>query len=227
MKLDEKDIRILNTFSLYLQSFGSRIGKFSVDVGTDGDVDWYYSEWMGDGTKMRIPSYDAVDELLKKIYKENEDIILYDIFGSDDRGSFTFIINVENKTLTMSANVYQMETEYTADEYEWDDIYSESVKNWFLEKSQDHRIGTVNYEGSGDSGYIEQDIRFENGERESCPADVEEFLYGKLSYYGGWEINEGSQGEFKFLFDKKKILHEHGSNYESESVSEIPLEFRF
>lgn len=227
MELNEQDKKILNTFSLYLQSFGSKVGKYNIDVSTDGDVYWDYSYWYGDGTRMSIESYDAIDKLLRKIFDEHEDEILYDNFSSDDRGSITFILNTVNKTLTASANVYEMETEYTSEEYTWEDIHGEEVKNWFLETAKNHHKGTVSYEGSGDSGYIQEDIQFEDGGRESMPEFVNEFLYGKLSYFGGWEINEGSQGNFYFNFDNKTILLEHGSNYESEAVKEIPLEFKF
>jgi hypothetical protein len=65
----------------------------------------------------------------------------------------------------------------------------------------------LKYNGGGDSGYIESD--FENGE--PSPGAVEEWCYQQLEEnFGGWEINEGSQGEFQFDFNEKTvILHTH------------------
>jgi hypothetical protein len=56
----------------------------------------------------------------------------------------------------------------------------------------------LDYNGSGDSGYIESS--FVDGGR--VPANIENWCYEVLeNNYGGWEINEGSQGYF--LFDTK------------------------
>jgi len=68
---------------------------------------------------------------------------------------------------------------------------------------------TLKYNGGGDSGYIESD--FENGE--PSPGAVEEWCYQQLSdNFGGWEINEGSQGEFQFDFNEKTVILQHTYN---------------
>lgn len=74
----------------------------------------------------------------------------------------------------------------------------------------------IEFNGSGDSGYIEDD--FEGNIR--CPEDVQDWCYRKLeSLHGGWEINEGSFGSFKF-FPGKVRLNFYGNveNNESETI---------
>ena len=70
---------------------------------------------------------------------------------------------------------------------------------------------SLRYNGSGDSGYMESS--FENGVL--VPAEVEDFCYRLLeNQHGGWEINEGSQGEFIFNIDNNSVSLEHQYNTE-------------
>ena len=57
----------------------------------------------------------------------------------------------------------------------------------------------LDYNGSGDSGFIESSFSGGGGQ---VPANIEDWCYQVLeNNYGGWEINEGSQGYF--VFDTK------------------------
>ena len=68
---------------------------------------------------------------------------------------------------------------------------------------------TLKYNGGGDSGYIESD--FDNGE--PVPSQIEDWCYKELEEnFGGWEINEGSQGEFQFDFNEKTVVLAHTYN---------------
>ena len=74
----------------------------------------------------------------------------------------------------------------------------------------------INYSGGGDSGYLEDS--FNNGD--SVPAVVSDFCYNMLeNRFGGWEINEGSQGRitFDFVSDNYSVYHEW--NTEREQVA--------
>jgi len=69
----------------------------------------------------------------------------------------------------------------------------------------------LRYNGGGDSGYIEN--TFESGK--GVPAVVEDFCYSALERnFGGWEINEGSSGQFDFNMDDKEIYLNHTYNTE-------------
>jgi hypothetical protein len=59
------------------------------------------------------------------------------------------------------------------------------------------------------------------------PAEIEDWCYRELeSNYGGWEINEGSQGMFIFNFNDSTITLEHTDNVE-ESESNTLFEVKF
>ena len=224
--LSDKEKRILEVFSMYLQSNGSKVGKLRIEVQTDGDVYFDYLFWDGDGTRMRIDSYDTIDDLIQKIFDEHKDTML-DNFSSEDRGSVVAIVNSNTKTLTFKADVYVMDVSYSRTEYTFDDIDNENIKEWFSEMEGAYTSGNIHYEGSGDSGFIEEDIVFSDNTRSDYPNQLENWMYRELNQYGGWENNEGGQGDFHFNFDKKTIRLTHGENYENEETYEIPLSFEF
>jgi len=225
-QLSDKDKRTLEVFSMYLQAYASKVGKFNIMISTDGEVYWDYTYWIGDGTRMTIDTYDAIDELINRIFKENEDTILNN-FTSDDRGNVAAIVNCNDRTLTFKAEVTVMDVEHSSQEYTFDDITNKEIKNWLNEMSGVFVSADIHYEGGGDVGYIESDIIFNDDTRDDYPKELENWMYDQLGQYGGWENNEGGQGEFHFNFDKKTIELNHGENYERDEIYEIPLKFTF
>lgn len=112
----------------------------------------------------------------------------------------------ENKIIFESVNFSCMGTESSGDYYEFND-YSEGepMYNTFLtvrellKKYKKDRF-VVDYNGSGDSGYIEIPPDY--------PDELEDISYNLLQSYGGWEINEGSQGTIEFTADEIEVNHE-------------------
>ena len=80
-------------------------------------------------------------------------------------------------------------------------------------------ILTLSYNGGGDSGYIESSFD-ETGD--AVPSEIEDWCYAQLeSNYGGWEINEGSDGRFIFNFNDSTIVLDHTYNTEETSEDTI------
>jgi hypothetical protein len=80
----------------------------------------------------------------------------------------------------------------------------------------DDGILTITYNGGGDSGYIESSFE-ETGD--AVPAGIEDWCYSELeSHFGGWEINEGSDGKFVFDFNKSTVLLLHTMNIEESET---------
>jgi hypothetical protein len=76
----------------------------------------------------------------------------------------------------------------------------------------------LDYNGSGDSGYIESS--FSNGDR--VPSNIENWCYEVLERnHGGWEINEGSEGYFIFDTKNNIIELEHTMNELAEETEGI------
>jgi hypothetical protein len=122
-------------------------------------------------------------------------------------------------------HMYSYQTEGGSEGVEYDDMIEEwEEKGVFddIEIPEDNYL-VLKYNGGGDSGYIESN--FENGE--PVPTEVENWCYQQLEEnFGGWEINEGSQGEFQFDFNEKTVILSHAYNVE-ESRSNTLWEEEF
>jgi hypothetical protein len=79
----------------------------------------------------------------------------------------------------------------------------------------------VSYEGGGDSGSVNHEYSSENGGGE-IDNDIENICYDLLREYGGWEINEGSQGTINFT--KDEIIVNHEWNVEESCTSDTIIE---
>lgn len=87
----------------------------------------------------------------------------------------------------------------------------------------EERVLRIDYNGGGDSGYLEDTFR--NGG--DVPAEVSDYCYDILeSNFGGWEINEGSQGYFEIDLDRKEITLYHTSNLD-ETGRDTIIEEKF
>jgi hypothetical protein len=87
-----------------------------------------------------------------------------------------------------------------------------------------HRVETVTaeYDGSGDSGQV-GDPTFEPvGAFDGLATDVQHLFYELLEdLYGGWEINEGSFGQFVWNVSEDRITLLHTARIESTEEQDL------
>jgi hypothetical protein len=178
----------------------------------EGNID-YVNFYCDNGDK-KIPSnmMDLLTELLEdtamKLYGEARDV--YD----EDMSSWTtFTANFDKKTIKITGvDVTTYGTEDTGSYYEFDDyVEGDSIYNQFIEiqKFLDEINSTgvvIDYSGGGDSGYIEGQYQSENGSGD-VPSGIEDICYDLLEEFGGWEINEGSQGKISLTKDSIDVNH--------------------
>ena len=168
----------------------------------------------------RIEMTDPFKEIARKIL-ESIDTSDIEFSGDDDVISTKLFLVLDGNegTISVDADFYFIETTYHGTDFE--DFEDEEEFNPFeyLKNAgiRDNEIITLEYDGGGDSGSLYH--TFSNGQ--TVPDDFEDWCYNELSSnYGGWEIDEGSQGEFVIDFDKKIITLNHGTNEErAESVN--------
>lgn len=122
-------------------------------------------------------------------------------FSIDDEGlSYAELVIIPKKReiilKTMYVEIEPGVEQVTTHEFEDDD----KVFNYLKEK--DIKSLHVDFTGGGDSGYIEDNVEVVYNNDEVSNEDLSDFgllenyMYEMLSDYGGWEINEGSQGRF-------------------------------
>jgi hypothetical protein len=233
--LTPEEKKYLGKVSRYLSSLGISYGEITFEMEPDDDEisygENYFPTHFENNYTAEIP--DGLVPILKKIISYVDDEGLYDELPNDANivyQGFEITIDSVKKEISLTHS-YSYQTEGDTQGVEYDDMIEEwEEKGVFddIEIPEDNYL-VLKYNGGGDSGYIES--HFDSGARnpygESVPTEVEEWCYQQLEdNFGGWEINEGSQGEFQFDFNEKTVILSHTYNIE-ESKSNTLWEEEF
>jgi hypothetical protein len=180
----------------------------------------YYDPYLGRSDIKELKS-GLLKQFLESLYELIQEDILdlfedeLDKYDSFHSSSFYADLNFETKKLDLSCSVTVIDTEYSTHEFEVTDTnVIESMRELFDDGNDKIK---VDFSGGGDSGYIESTGFDSDDEKIDIPASIEDELYRVLeSVQSGWEINEGSQGDFLIDCPATKIYVNFGLNYEKE-----------
>jgi len=207
--------KYLGRVARYLASLGMNYGEIQFEMDQDDEQISYSDEdfptHFENNYVAEIP--DGLVPILKRIIFYFEDENLFgDLPDSAymDYQRFEIIINAVRKEISL-VHIYSYYDEGDTSGVEYDDMIEEWEEKGVFEDMEIPEDGymTLKYNGGGDSGYIESN--FENGE--PVPSQIEDWCYKELEEnFGGWEINEGSQGEFQFDFNEKTVILSHTYN---------------
>jgi hypothetical protein len=223
--LTPEEKKYLGKISRYLNSLGMSYGEIQFEMEPGQEVIDYspnnFPTHFENNYNAEIP--DGLVPILKKIIGYVDDDGLHSEVPNDgyiDYQRFDITIYVNEKKEISLTHSYSYQTEGGSEGVEYDDMIEEwEEKGVFNDTSipEDNYL-VLKYNGGGDSGYIESD--FENGE--PSPGVVEEWCYQQLEInFGGWEINEGSQGEFQFDFNEKTVILSHTYNIEESKTNTL------
>ena len=234
--LTTEEKKYLNMICNYLKSLGMREGTISIELEynqysvDENTIDWKYITHFDNNYRAEIP--EGLLPILKKVWSYVVDEGLYELTDDVDMVNYNSIeinIDSDDKTLTVR-NDYSYYTESDGSSTLYDsEEEKEMFDGWMENELKETEVPedgylTIKYNGSGDSGYMEGNFE-ETGD--PIPAEIEDWCYRELeSNYGGWEINEGSQGMFIFNFNDSTITLEHTDNVE-ESESNTLFEVKF
>ena len=213
--LTPEEKKYLGKIARYLSSLGMRFGEINFEMETDDEEISYdpndFPTHFDNNYTAEIP--DGLVPILKRIIDYFDDADLYSNLpdGSDiDYQRFEITIDGVKREISLT-HIYSYFSEGDSTGIEYDDMIEEWEEKGVFDDVSIPEDGylVLKYNGGGDSGYIESD--FENGE--PAPGAVEEWCYQQLEEnFGGWEINEGSQGEFQFDFNEKTVILQHTYN---------------
>lgn len=233
--LTPEEKKILSLICNYLKSQGLKEGNIEIDMD--------YGEFRANAIEQYTyfeNSYNVEipDELTKILKRVAEYVIENELIREPDVDN----INYERLSISLDAVKKELTFEHYYSYYETGD---DAVDNFSEEDYQDEEENPIkkifdeieknpnirpkknlidlSYNGSGDSGYIE-DFFMEGSE---VPTFIHDWCYRVLeSLHGGWEINEGSQGKFVFDTKNKEVSLMHQNNVE-ESESDTVFEEKF
>lgn len=228
--LTPEDKQYLRRVCRYLGSLGMRDGSIEMDVDSGWDFDFSEIDW-NDQTHFANNYSAEVPDGLTPIYKKIADYIqetnLYRTPQHDDINYERIDFDIDCQKGEISVNHwYTYYDRGDSNSVTWDaedgkEIFEEWEKDGVLEDLDIPNDGslTIKYNGSGDSGYIESSFE-EIGDQ--VPSAIEDWCYTQLERnFGGWEINEGSDGEFVFDFHNTTIELNHTYNIEENATDTI------
>jgi len=215
LKLSEEQLKTLRLFSYYCGSHGAKTATLTVYLTEGGSVDWQDDVWHSE-TSTRIESYDKIDDLIDYIFNETD---LMDYYQYDNSGTLQFNIDVKERKMSIEGWHREYSTQDSG--MQWSDSNNDfgDLKEDFdrFFEQMDGENGRIEFNGSGDSGYLDDNIELSNGQSMDIPSFIESWCYDMLgSNYGGWEINEGSQGSFTINPSNKLIELYFEENIEEE-----------
>lgn len=228
--LTTEEKQYLNRICRYLGSLGMTEGLINFEIDNEVDslsedyFEWKYVTHFENNYRADIP--DNLIPILKKIvnFVVNSDKFeaTYDVFVNYQQ--IEIEIDCESKDITVRHYYTFTDRGSTSyDEYDSNED-KETFDDWMDGVLKDTEVPeegilTVKYNGGGDSGYIESNFE-ETGE--PIPNEIEDWCYRQLERnYGGWEINEGSDGVFIFNFNDSTIVHEHTDNIDENDTNTL------
>jgi hypothetical protein len=228
--LTPEDKQYLRRVCRYLGSLGMIDGSIEMDIdsGWDydfSDIDWEDQTHFANNYSAEVP--DGLIPIYKKIADHIQENNLYKSPQYDDINYERVDFDIDCQKGEISVNHWYTYYERgNSNSVTWDaeddkEIFEEWEKDGVLEDLEIPNDGilTLKYNGSGDSGYIENTFE-ELGDQ--IPAAIEDWCYNQLeSNFGGWEINEGSDGEFIFNFHDMTIELNHTYNVEENTTDTI------
>jgi hypothetical protein len=131
---------------------------------------------------------------------------LPDFQGEADNGSEYQGYEMIFDPTTMTITTYGQYTEYDTEDGGSSSIeIDEEVMTQFEELISKgyQQPFYVDFSGGGDSGYVEDEGSDYNDKRFTLTPKMDDLAYRALSDFGGWEINEGSQGNIVFDLEDK------------------------
>jgi hypothetical protein len=228
--LTSEDKQYLRRVCRYLGSLGMIDGSIELDIDTGwnfefSDIDWDDQTHFSNNYSAEIP--DGLKPILKKISDYIQENSLFQSPDVDDINYERIDFDIDCQKSEISINhwwtYYQRGdgNNVTWDDEDGKEIFEEWEKDGVFEDLTipDDGILTVKYNGSGDSGFIESSF---DENYDGVPSPMEDWCYGQLeSNFGGWEINEGSDGEFIFNFHDMTIELNHTYNVEQDAHDTI------
>lgn len=221
-ELTDKERKDLRIFCLEMRSNGADSVNTTFFYEYGKYQEWYSNEWFGNwGGVIRNYHESNITDIIKNIIHQEG---LEDIFSrtDNDQGYFDIDIDCLENKIRITARYY-----YLAEHEQSSGIdlkkYQQLNQIFINLESHKQEEGVVYFDGSGDSGDINSNIEYTNGDMETLSRHVEDDLYRILeNYWGGWEINEGSHGRFIFIRDKKELYLEFYQRVEEqENIGQV------
>jgi hypothetical protein len=228
--LTPEDKKYLRGVSNYLRSYGMIDGSIEIDIDSgydfdSSDIDWKNMTHFSNNYRAEVP--EGLISILVKIMNYIDEESLFKMPEDNDISYERVDFDIDTERQEISVNHWwSFYDTGDSNSVEWEgeqgkEIFEEWQEDGVFDELEipNNGILTVKYNGGGDSGFIENTFE-EIGDQ--VPATIEDWCYNELEdHFGGWEINEGSDGEFVFDFNNMTITLNHSYNIEETTSDTI------
>lgn len=213
--LTPEQIKSLKLFAYYCQGYGADEVTQYQYMSNCEELDYYDQSWQKEYGST-ISGYDAINSTIQEIIDDNVLTSEGDDRDCDNNGQLKISIDCKERNITINVEENRVENNEMVTEF--DGIEDEDVLKLFEHMNESNfSEGVVEFDGGGDSGEIQDKILFDGDIEEEISAGVSDFLYRELeNFYGGWEINEGSHGQF--IFRKSGVIELVFNEHREDSV---------
>lgn len=224
MEINDEIKKVLRRFAKYV--IANELTKVCKQVDYDdfdGGVEensLYDSSWRS--KKIDIETIEYIDDLILRVIESSEEI---EYFFDEHSGYIDVCFDTEKNIITFELTKYVTQSNEIGSVDE-DIDENHKLYEWFEEmRNNGYKHCEVGYSGGGDSGYIDDRMVFDNGERKETPASVAEWIGDNLTY--NWWDNEGGQGSYHFDFVMNNISASWEENFDGEEseTAEIIIDF--
>jgi len=243
MELTEKQIQDLKKYSKLLNSLNMEDG-----------VTWYYQCYDGEFESLYGPTHGgrnvsdelsflpgSIEEFFETIRDNFDTGNFYNDYYDNENGTLTFTIIPERNEIDVMYDYYEINTENSHIEKDFS-FFSNMTPGWRGDDREAKKLSdpsiieqmksdygnycVCSYDGSGDSGWVQDMVDSDRGPK-GLNQVLEYICYDLLElFYGGWEINEGSNGRIDFNFQDQTVQLFHYQNVE-ENIDEHYMTWKF
>ena len=213
--MDAQLKKYLEVFSKYMETKGCNVVEWSGDYyglnlyGNNPDCS------SGNG-RSSISNPLPLQPLLEKYLDDNQKD--FDFEGDDP-----YAMEVEFNREDMTLSVFELYSEYGSEETgglsenaEDNEQVKEIIEYFCKELEMCRGEIKFDFNGGGDSGYIDDRGTTDFFGSVEMPSQFEDFFYRMLNDFSGWEINEGSFGNFTIDMDLETIELDFSWNTEEQ-----------
>jgi hypothetical protein len=210
IQFTEEEKKIFKRTAILAKSFKPSEPKVYTRVQIDqmGSLDHSWEGpivTIGSSHNDRDIDYESYYNMIYEFISNRKDHFM-DPFDSYDEswGTITSVFDYGNNTLDFEYTVsyYESESQDSSDVLTGDK--AQRLINF--KNNSEHLQGNIirmSFDGGGDDGYIDENGENETGDQIIIPDEITDFGYRVLEReFGGWEINEGSNGYVTLDFSK-------------------------
>lgn len=190
IELDERSKKKFKIFSLYLKNrYKTNKASITLDFYDGSTIPDSIDNWYSITNNKSINEDFGVNQIIEDLFTESDlwDKLFDNVYEDINHSTVDVYIDVDEQKVWFDAEYESYGSEDSSDEG--------TISESWMEKLEGRGVYTARYSGGGDDGSIHDDVEFD-GDGDYNESEYKNYAYQILyDSYGGWEIDNGSEGK--------------------------------